>query len=692
MHMRTRIAMTALLAGLAFVAAALPAAAAGTVDYWLTVFHNNDGESDLLTDGENGGAARFITKLNEQRALVPNDAGHGCLTLSSGDNFLAGPEFNAGLNNGIPYYDTIALDMIGYDALCLGNHDFDFGPDVLADFISGYSGPVKYLSANLDFSGEPALAALESAGTIAASAVVTLDGRQIGVVGATTENLPFISSPRNVVVDAVAPAIQAEVAALSGAGVDIIIVISHLQNIAEDLALAGLLSDVDLMIAGGGDELLATPGDPVIPGDEGLVYGDYPQHATDAMGGSIPVVTTPGSYGYVGEIVLGFDSAGELVMVDDALSMPHRVMGPGVADGVIEDPAAVAAFVAPLEADLAAMAANVLAVSEVALDGIRNNVRSRETNQGDLIADALLWTAAQRAGDFGLPTPDVAFQNGGGIRNDEIVPAGDITELKTWDMVPFPNFVSIVPDVPRGQFKEILENAVSLVEFTSGRFAQVAGMSFVYDPDGTPQELDAGGNVVVAGARVISAMLADGTVLIDGGSVVPGPALTVATIDFLAGGGDQYPFRGAPFTRVGATYQQALQTFLTDALGGVIAAADYPVGGERRIQTLQDVANEETDPGAAPRLLALDQNYPNPFNPSTTIAFTLDRPGRVELKVFAVDGSLVRTLVSEPRTAGAHAVVWDGRDAAGQAVGSGKYLYRLTTPTGVLSRTMVLVK
>jgi hypothetical protein len=66
-------------------------------------------------------------------------AKRGVMMVSSGDNFLAGPEFNAGVDNGIPFYDTIALDLIGYDAIAIGNHDFDFGPDVLADFISGFS-------------------------------------------------------------------------------------------------------------------------------------------------------------------------------------------------------------------------------------------------------------------------------------------------------------------------------------------------------------------------------------------------------------------------------------------------------------------------------------------------------------------------------------------------------------------------
>jgi 5'-nucleotidase len=67
--------------------------------------------------------------------------------------------------------------------------------------------------------------------------------------------------------------------------------------------------------------------------------------------------------------------------------------------------------------------------------------------------------------------------------------------------------------------------------------------------------------------------------------VVDGPALSVATIDFLARGGDQYPFRGVPFTTLGVTYQQALSDYIVEALDGLITAAQYPFGGEGRITT-----------------------------------------------------------------------------------------------------------
>jgi 5'-nucleotidase len=221
----------------------------------------------------------------------------------------------------------------------------------------------------------------------------------------------------------------------------------------------------------------------------------------------------------------------------------------------------------------------------VDLDGLRNSVRTIETNEGNLIADALLWQAQQLAGGFGVDSPQVGLQNGGGIRNDSIIPAGPISELDTFDMVPFANFVSVVPDIPREQFKELLENAVSRVEFVDGRFVQVAGFSFSWDPAGTPQILDASGNVTTPGTRVLDVTLDDGTPIVVGGVVQAGDPIDIATIDFSARGGDQHPYRGAPFTTVGVSYQQALSNYIQDpaGLGGAITAADYPEGGEGRI-------------------------------------------------------------------------------------------------------------
>lgn len=610
----TYLLLSTLVLSLVLAAGPTPATAkqAGEVDFYLTILHNNDGESQVIDAGAGledfGGAARFMTVVDDLKwgathgPWTQRGAKRGVVMISSGDNFLAGPEFNAGLVNGVPFYDTIAMEMIGYDAISLGNHDFDFGPDVLADFIDGYVSPPAYVAANLDFSGEPRLQAYVDAGVIQPAAVIKERGELIGVIGLDTPNLPFISSPRNVVVsDDLVTIVQMQVDMLEMKGVDKIILAGHLQNIENDIALVAELDGVDVVIAGGGDELLADSDDLLIPGDEGEVYGAYPQIATDVDGTRVPIVTTSGEYRYVGKLVVGFDKDGEVVIVDDGRSGPMRV-ATGTCndtlpcdDTVVPDPTMQMLVVDPVEAALADMDNNIVGVSEVDLDGLRSSVRSVEANEGNLIADSQRWLAGQNAPAYGLPVPDVGLQNGGGIRNNTIIPAGNISELDTFSMVPFPNFVSIVPNIPRAQFKEILENAVACTQGTdfddnpncgSGRFAQVSGFTFEWSTSGASMIIADDGTVVQPGTRVKEVVLDDGTIIVTGGAVVAGADVTIAIVDFLANGGDQYPFRGAPFTRVGATYQQALAGYIVDGLSGLISSADYPQGGEGRITEL----------------------------------------------------------------------------------------------------------
>lgn len=555
--------------------------------FTLTVLHNNDGESSLVNAGSGiedfGGVARFATVVDNLRAEVQGGTRkRDVILLSSGDNFLAGPEFNASLDKGVPFYDTIAMSLIGYDAAVIGNHEFDFGPDVLADFIHGFGGQLPFVTANLNFSGEPGLQALVDDDVIVKSLVVKKKGELIGIVGATTPLLPAISSPRNVIVDPnVAAAIQAEINRLTANRVKIIIVVSHLQSIQEDLALAPMLTGVDIMIAGGGDELLANPGDLLVPGD--TIAFPYPIIATGADGAQIPVVTTAGNYKYVGRLVTEFDKDGNVIGIDP-ISGPMRVAGGSNPDAVVPDPAVQTQVIEPIQAYLANLAANVIGQSQVSLDGIRNNVRTRETNEGNLVADALFWQASQLAASFGVNAPDVALQNGGGIRNDSIIPPGPITELNTYDISPFSNFVSIVPDIPPAQFKEIMENAVSRVEFVDGRFLQISGFTMIYDLTGTAQIVDNSGNVLTPGSRVQEIRLEDGTYIVQNGAVVAGaPSINIATLNFMAAGGDQFPYRGAPYTALGVTDQQAARNYIMTGLGGLISAADYPEGGEGRI-------------------------------------------------------------------------------------------------------------
>jgi 2',3'-cyclic-nucleotide 2'-phosphodiesterase (5'-nucleotidase family) len=545
----------------------------------LTILHNNDGESQLVNapgQPSFGGIARFATlvdRLRDEAVARPTPGPErgikrGALMISSGDNFLAGPRWEASLRKGVPFYDSIGLKAIGYDAMVIGNHEFDFGPDVFADFVAGFEGTTTFLSANLDVTDEPRLRALADRGVIASSVVVRVQGERIGLIGATTPLLPFISSPGNVkVLQDVAGIVQAEVDAMTRRGIDKVIFVSHLQNIAQDRALIRELRGIDVAIAGGGDELLANPGDLLVPGDP-APFGPYPILETDAEGRTVPIITTPGDYKYVGRLVVDFDRRGNVVSVHDS-SGPVRVSGVAP-DAVAPNPFIQANVVDPVVEFISVLAANVVGSSEVALEGRRPPIRLQETNLGNLMADSLL-SAANKALPPGVPAPRVALQNGGGIRNASLIPPGPITELTTFDIAAFSNFVTIVPDVPRDRLRALVEHGISALPAENGQFGHWAGLEFTYSL------------AQPAGSRVQSLELADGTVIVAGGSVVDGPPVTVATIDFLALGGDRYPFGGLAFVRTTVTYQQALLERIRDDLGGVITGTAYPEGGEGRI-------------------------------------------------------------------------------------------------------------
>src|SRR5918996_2456286 len=273
-------------------ASRLKSSADDKVDFCLTLLHNNDGESKLIptsTLPDFGGIARFATLVDRLRAAAESDdpavagpvscarpglAKRAAVLVSSGDNFLAGPEFAASLERGT-HFDALALDLVGYDGLAIGNHEFDFGPGVFADFIEDFSlTRAPFLSANLDVSGEPRLASLASQGRIARSIVVATKGEKIGLIGLTTPLLPSISSPGNVIASpALVAAIQAQVTALEDRGVNKIVLLSHLQSVLEDLDLIPQTRGIDIVVAGGGSDLLLNPDQPNTP----LVPGDLPR-------------------------------------------------------------------------------------------------------------------------------------------------------------------------------------------------------------------------------------------------------------------------------------------------------------------------------------------------------------------------------------------------------------------------------
>lgn len=586
---------------------------------------DNDPESRLLRVAETGataqygGAARHVELFQQLEAATRarvRPGGVSLLKLNGGDNFLPGLEFLASREErfpeNLPPYDSIVLDTIGFDALAIGNHEFDFGPDVFRRFLEGFAPGTKFVSSNLDATGEPTLKPFVDNGTIVRSVVVQKGSQRFGVVGATPPELPSITSPGGVTVSAVRPAVQAEIDRLRDQGVSRIVMTSQLQSITNDRSLANSLRGIDIMVSGGGQETQASAGDPLVPGDSRTSVGgtplEFPLETTNADGDQVRIVTTNGFYKYVGRLVTEFDALGRLVDHDDDLSKPFRVSGNSAdADVVAPDEFITENVTEPVQAFINEFAMTILATSDVPLDGRRPDpIRRRENGLGNLIADAQLFETRRQAAAAGDPLPVIAIQNSGGIRNGSIIPAGDLSRATTFAVLPFTNLLTQVQVTP-AQLKQLLEvtvgaNGGSTLN-SQGEFPQISGFRFTYDRNGTGSGGDmplpnGDGNATPndsdPGSRIRNVTLDDGTAIIVGGVVAPGApsSIRLAVNDFAAEGGDDYPLEGLPITRYGATYLDALERFLTTPVadgglqreGADVTAAEYPEAGEGRIR------------------------------------------------------------------------------------------------------------
>ncbi|WPJ97443.1 choice-of-anchor I family protein [Coraliomargarita algicola] len=641
----------------------------------LTLLHHNDGESKLPEYSSSfpdyGNVARMKTAIDAHRSFYQS-VDHGVVVVYAGDSFLAGKQFQASVDSEPQvYYDALALSHIGYDAIAIGNHEFDFGPEVLAAFIEDAqtTNAVPYLSANLDFTGEPALQALVNTGDIVKSKTITVSTAQgdkvIGLIGATTVNLPFISSPGAVIASEVAAAVNAEAAALASS-TDAIILISHLQGVAEDEALASLLSaDVNAIIAGGGDEILGStallspravygasaPGNAA---DSGLVPSDsynevglsYPTYAN-----GIPIATTGGNYGYLGRLTLRFDadnhflgvdlSSGPAVIVADSVDAENGyALDPTIESEVIDK---VVAFTHAIDSEI------IGSTDSLIVGGTDTDlIRSQEQNGGNLVADALLAAAQERAASFDVNLPQIAIANGGGIRSD--IAVGAISVGDTFDVSPFGNFVSVVENVTTADLKLVLENALSRtidndpgtgvdplrVGDGTGRFPQLAGMTVTYDITRQPLVLDGENEVITQqGQRVIEARLNDGTALIIAGIPVPGTTVDLVLPSFNADGGDQYfryGFGAASYTSqdyikttLGITDQQALQNYIASfGMAKVDSDTRYDSIPDGRVLAVSDRDND----GLSDAEEALIGTNPDIADQSGPVAETYTQAGK----------------------------------------------------------------
>ncbi|GGF49468.1 5'-nucleotidase [Mameliella alba] len=427
-------------------------ASAAQADYSLTILHTNDfharfepvSKYDSGCSSEDndegkcfGGSARLITAINEAKARTNNH-----ILVDGGDQFQGTLFYTY-------YKGKLAAEMMnlmGYDAMTVGNHEFDDGPEVLRGFMDAVEFPV--LMSNADVSGEPLLA-----DALMKSTVIERGGEKLGLIGLTPQDTDELASPGdNIIFTDPSDAVQGEVDKLTEMGVNKIIVLSH-SGYGVDQTVAANTTGVDVIVGGHSNTLL---------GEMDGAAGAYPTVVNGVQ------IVQAYAYGkYLGELNVTFNDAGEVISASG---------GPLLIDAAVAEDGDVKARIAEAAKPLDEIRNKVVAEAAEAIEGNRDVCRAMECSMGNLVADAML----DRVKDQGI---DVAIANSGGLRAS--IDAGEVTMGEVLTVLPFQNTLSTF-QITGATLVEALENGVSQIEEGAGRFPQVAGMTFTVDPSAEP--------------------------------------------------------------------------------------------------------------------------------------------------------------------------------------------------------------
>ncbi len=436
----------------------------------LTILHTNDTHSSLDNIGRRAVLVRQIRyEVGKENVLL----------LDSGDVFTGTLYFTLAKGQA----DLWFMQYLGYDVMGLGNHEFDKGPETLSDFVSNAGFPV--VCANIDFSREELLA-----GKISPWTIVTKNGEKYGIFGLITENTGELSSPgNNIIINDTIDSARRAVAELKKQGINKIIALSQI-GWEREMELARQVQDIDVIVGG----------------HSAIIPDPYPGVVNPVS--SPTLVVQAGSQGkYLGQLNIIFNEKGNVTGWNGSRLLP-------VDESVENDPVCTAKL-DELKKPINEMLNTILGQTLADLDGDRSRIRSMETNLGNLVTDAML----DKARPFGA---SIAMINGGAIRSS--IPAGNFSLGQVLEILPYGNHI-IILELSGSQIISALENGVSQVEQASGRFPQVAGLRYTWDP---------GAEV---GSRIISVEIENSSLY---QAIDPFTVYKVAATDFLAGGGDGY--------------------------------------------------------------------------------------------------------------------------------------------------------
>lgn len=487
--------------GMLSVSAITLSAGAALADYELNILHINDFHSRIESinkfdstcsaeeEGKNecfGGAARLLTAINQTRDAL-KAGGKNVLLLNAGDNFQGSLFYTT-------YKGTVEAEMLNamkFDAMTVGNHEFDDSEDGLAGFLDKVQFPV--VTANV-----VATAASKIGDRVKPSVVLEVGGQKIGIVGAVANDTAELATPGpNITIAEDVAKISEQVQKLKQDGVDKIIALTHV-GYPRDLEFIAKIPDVDVVVGGHSHTLLSNT--------DQKAEGPYPTLVDNPGGYKVPVVQAGQYSKYLGDLKVVFDDNG---VVKESKGDPILV------DSSFKPDEATLKRIDELKAPIEALKAKVVGTSEGPIEGDRKICRVKECSMGNLVADATL----ARVKDQGVT---IAFANSGGLRSS--IDGGDVSMGEVLTVLPFQNTVATF-QLKGEDIRAALENGVSQIDDGAGRFMQVSGMKYSFDRSKP------------AGSRVVSVEVKEGDAFVP---LDPAKTYIVAANNYVRTGGDGF--------------------------------------------------------------------------------------------------------------------------------------------------------
>lgn len=538
-------------------ASALAISATGAfADFELNILHINDFHSRIEAinkfdstcsteeAGKNecfGGIARMKSAIDTRRNEL---AGKNILTLDAGDQFQGSLFYTTYKSAPIAEF----MNGIGFDAMEIGNHEFDDGPEELAKFIEALKFPM--ISGNT-------LAGLDSpvADKFKPYIIKEFGSEKVAVVGVLATDTDETSSPGDSILFAEPIGYLKEaVKEIEAQGVNKIVLLSHV-GYEEDKRIAAAVDGIDVIVGGHSHTLLSNT-------DE-KAAGPYPTLVKNPSGKDVPIVTAYSYSKYLGDLKVVFDDAGAVKSAEGA---------PKLLDASVTPDAGYTAKVAELAGPIEELKKKEIGETAEMIEGSREVCRVKECTMGNLVADAMV----DRVKDQGIT---IAIQNGGGLRAS--IDAGTVSMGEVLTVLPFQNTLATFR-LKGSDIVAALENGLSQIQDGAGRFPQVSGLKYSFDKSKEP------------GKRVVSVEVKEGDAFVP---LDPEKVYGVATNNYMRAGGDGYKI----FATAGQNaydFGPGLETVVADYIAKNSPYKPYVDG--RITEVASAAAPAETPAAAAP--------------------------------------------------------------------------------------------